>query len=230
MRKKIYWLFRRYRVEISIAYMLAMLVLAAVKGFFAMPLLDMADFIADAATPLAFYWLFIFYHEQRRVLKQSEEIAQLQSEAFRMQAEEFKTAIAQQQQLIETNRRRIEEYQSTELLRKKNLQPKIEVFKAGCIDEYGLVHAAVIQNTKESCFDVEMHLLEDLAVKDVTAEQKDVLDKGDVMKIVWRYASRPRNLNLVVNYTDREGERNEVRFLLGYSEQNPKDFLITQVV
>jgi len=92
---------------IGVAITLAYLIAAALLGwgewdeFSGMRPNEVGDFLAGVVGPLALLWLILGYFQQGEELKQS-------TEALRLQAEELRNSVSQQQALVEVTKKQAE--------------------------------------------------------------------------------------------------------------------------
>jgi len=99
MSKKLTWV----GIGITAAYLIAAALLGWGKWdkFSEMKPNEVGDFLAGVVGPLALLWLILGYFQQGEELKQS-------TEALRLQAEELRNSVSQQQALVEVTKKQAE--------------------------------------------------------------------------------------------------------------------------
>lgn len=123
----------RKAIGLSIAYVVCMVIatLAAIHlGVAPDELHEWGDWLAGAASPLAFGWLVVGYFQQGEELRQNTEALQLQAQTLKLQVDELKHSVEEQQNMA---RATIRHARSAELALLMQFQPDIQCAPAQAV-------------------------------------------------------------------------------------------------
>jgi hypothetical protein len=168
---------------------------------------EIGDFAAGVFGPLAFLWLVLGYIQQGRELK-------LSSEALRMQAEELKSSVAQQCEMVAAQKISLKNYE-------RSLEPllHLEVFDAGW--EEGEFYVGLkVNNTGDYC---EAVLIE-LKTFDNKIRRRNIepLISGASRFVRFEGLQEWEDFDVTVEYKTRSGLSNAQTFSGGHY-QDPED-------
>ncbi|KAE9643026.1 hypothetical protein [Pseudomonas sp. PB106] len=164
---------------------------------------ELGDFAAGAFGPVAFLWLVLGYIQQGRELK-------LSSEALRMQTEELKNSVAQQCEMVASQKVTLQNYE-------RSLEPLLHLQVSSADWQEGeFCVSLIINNTGGYCESV----LIKLTATESSERIADPLITGASCSIRFDDLHEWEDFEVVVEYKTRSGASNSQKFIaVSYHEE-----------
>ncbi|SFS39877.1 hypothetical protein SAMN04488040_0175 [Sulfitobacter marinus] len=182
---------------------------------------ELGDLLAGAFGPLAIFWIVLGFFQQGRELQNS--VATLE-----LQAKELANSVTQQKELVSVTRETLEQERQVlslkENQRKKALQPTLQISfqNGGSYGQNSFVHDLRIVNTGESVSNFSANLVSGTekicSISAVHFKNDGALDSRHYGKI----EKFDGILDLVIEYTDRDGEITGQLYGIEYVEQSDR--------